>query len=160
MIKKLAGTLVAAGVLLTFGAPAAQAAPPEPFTISENVNFNDRRSQFYCHRRSVSVGHIREHARDLRRIRERSSLEFNVLIRVIYICDNGDTFFAQKHVHTVINEDGSDTNTGPITLKGGTGPFTGSAGMVWTSDVERRWHRGPRNHGCAQAQVAAVRGIS
>jgi hypothetical protein len=37
MIKKLAGTLLAAGALLTFGAPAARAAPPEPFTISENV---------------------------------------------------------------------------------------------------------------------------
>ena len=34
MIKKLAGTLLAAGALLAFGAPAAQAAPPEPFTIS------------------------------------------------------------------------------------------------------------------------------
>jgi hypothetical protein len=40
MIKKPAGTLLAAGALLTFGAPAARAAPPEPFTISENVNFN------------------------------------------------------------------------------------------------------------------------
>jgi hypothetical protein len=39
MIKKLAGTVVAAGMLLTFGAPAAQAAPPEPFTIIETINF-------------------------------------------------------------------------------------------------------------------------
>jgi hypothetical protein len=39
MIKKLAGVLVAAGVLLTFVAPAAQAAPPEPFTLKD-INFN------------------------------------------------------------------------------------------------------------------------
>lgn len=35
--QELASTVVAAGVLLTFGAPAAQAAPlPAPFTITEN----------------------------------------------------------------------------------------------------------------------------
>ena len=39
MIKKLAGTLFAAGTLLAFAAPAAEAAPPEPFTITETLDF-------------------------------------------------------------------------------------------------------------------------
>jgi hypothetical protein len=50
---------------------------------------------------------------------------FNELFRTVYTCANGDTFFAQKHLHLVFNEDGSITSTGgPITLKGGTGAFT------------------------------------
>ena len=35
MIKKLAGTFLAAGALLVCAAPAAEAAPLEPFTITE-----------------------------------------------------------------------------------------------------------------------------
>jgi hypothetical protein len=126
MIKKLACTFVAAGALLTFGAPAAQAAPPEPFTISENVNFNTGEVSFTATGALCPSGTF-VNTRETFGGSERAS-RFNVLIRVTYICDNGDTFFAQKHVHTVINEDGSDTNTGPITLKGGTGAFTRLSG--------------------------------
>jgi hypothetical protein len=126
MIKKLAGTLVAAGVLFTFGAPGAQAAPPEPFTISENVNFNTGEVSFTATGALCPSGTF-VNTRETFGGSESAS-RFNVLIRVTYICDNGDTFFAQKHVHTVINEDGSDMNTGPITLKGGTGPFTRLSG--------------------------------
>jgi hypothetical protein len=126
MIKKLACTFVAAGALLTFGAPAAQAAPPEPFTISENVNFNTGEVSFTATGALCPSGTF-VNTRETFGGSERAS-RFNVLIRVTYICDNGDTFFAQKHVHTVINEDGSDMNTGPITLKGGTGPFTRLSG--------------------------------
>ena len=53
----------------------------------------------------------------------------NLLIETVYTCDDGSgTFFAQKHVFLTFNEDGSDTNTGPITLKGGTGDYTGLSG--------------------------------
>ena len=127
MIKKLAGTLVAAGVLLTFGAPGAQAAPPEPFTISENVNFNTGEVSFTATGALCPSGTF-VNTREIFGGAESNNSRFNVLIRVVYICDNGDTFFAQKHVHTVINEDGSDMNTGPITLNGGTGPFTRLSG--------------------------------
>ena len=127
MIKKLAGTLVTAGALLAFGAPAAQAAPPEPFTISENVNFNTGEVSFTATGALCPSGTF-VNTRETFAGAENDNSRFNVLIRVVYICDNGDTFFAQKHVHTVSTEEGSDMNTGPITLKGGTGPFTRLSG--------------------------------
>jgi hypothetical protein len=49
----------------------------------------------------------------------------NLLIRTVYACDDGSgTVFAQKHVFITLNEDGSATNTGPITFNGGTGDYT------------------------------------
>jgi hypothetical protein len=55
---------------------------------------------------------------------------FYELFRTVYTCDNnGGTFFAQKHLHLVFNQDGSITNTGgPITLSGGTGAFARLSG--------------------------------
>lgn len=107
-------------------APAAQAAPPEPFTITENINFNTGEVSFTATGALCPSGTFAP-TRETFAGSENNS-RFNVLIRGVYVCTNGDTFFAQKHVHTVINEDGSDTNTGPITLKGGTGPFTRLSG--------------------------------
>jgi len=40
-IKALIGTCVAAGALVASGAPTAAAAPPEPFTITETVDFSE-----------------------------------------------------------------------------------------------------------------------
>jgi hypothetical protein len=37
-------------------------------------------------------------------------------------------FFAHKHVFLTINEDGTPTNTGLITFKGGTGDYPGLSG--------------------------------
>jgi hypothetical protein len=126
MIKKLAGTVVAAGVLLTFGAPGAQAAPPEPFTITENINFNTGEVSFSTTGALCPSGTFEDEVHTDGG--SESASRFNILIRTVYICANGDTFFAQKHVHIVVNEDGSSTNTGPITLKGGTGAFTQLSG--------------------------------
>ena len=55
MIKKLAGTLLPQA-LLAFGAPAAQAAPPEPFNTGARTSTSIPAKSGYCHRRSVSVG--------------------------------------------------------------------------------------------------------
>jgi hypothetical protein len=54
----------------------------------------------------------------------------NILIETVYTCDDGSgTFFAQKHVFLIINEDGTQTNTGrPITFKGVTGDYVGLSG--------------------------------
>jgi hypothetical protein len=42
----------------------------------------------------------------------------NILIETVYTCDDGSgTFFAQKHVFLTFNEDGSQTNTGPISRR-------------------------------------------
>ena len=127
MIKKLAGTLVTAGALLAFGAPAAQAAPPEPFTISENVNFNTGEVSFTATGALCPSGTF-ANTREIFAGNPDSASRINIQIRTTFTCANGDTFFAEKHVHTVINEDGSDMNTGPITLRGGTGPFTRLSG--------------------------------
>jgi hypothetical protein len=54
----------------------------------------------------------------------------DILIETVYTCDDGSgTFFAQKHVFLIINEDGTQTNTGrPITFKGGAGDYVGLSG--------------------------------
>jgi hypothetical protein len=121
MIKKLAGTFFAAGALLVLAAPAAQAAAPEPFTIAEDLTLN----RFEATGALCDSGTFEDevHAAG------GNASGFNELFRTVYTCDNGDTFFAQKHLHLVFNADGSITNVGgPITLSGGTGDFTRLSG--------------------------------
>jgi hypothetical protein len=126
-IKKFAGTFVAAGALLVFATPAAQAAPPEPFTITENINSNAGVFSFTATGALCQSGTFVD---DVHAVGGANSPipKLNVLIRTVYTCVNGDTFFAQKHVFLAFNEDGSFTNTGPITLQGGTGAFIGLSG--------------------------------
>jgi hypothetical protein len=127
MIKKLACTFVAASALLTLGVPAAQAAPPEPFTITQNIDFNTGEVSFTATGALCPSGTF-ANTREVFAGNPDSSSRINIQIRTTFTCANGDTFLAQKHVHTVINEDGSDTTTGPVTLMGGTGAFTGLSG--------------------------------
>jgi hypothetical protein len=127
MIKKLAGTLVAAGVLLTFGAPAAQAAPPEPFTITEALDFEAGVFTFTATSPLCPSGTFEDEVYAFGGVNSPNP-KANFQIRTVYICDTGDTFFAQKHVFAAFNEDESSTSRGPITLKGGTGAFTGLSG--------------------------------
>ena len=123
MIKKLAGAVVAAGVLLTFGAPAAQAAPPEPFTITETIDFEAGSFTFEATGALCTSGTFEDEVHAVG-VGNAPIPKVNFQIRTVYICENGDTFLAQKHVF--IHEDGS--STGPITLHGGTGPFTELSG--------------------------------
>jgi len=123
MIKKLACTVVAAGALLTFGAPGAQAAPPEPFTIIENLDFEAGVFTFTATSPLCPSGTFEDEVHAFAGADNRNP-KANFQIRTVYICDNGDTFLAQKHVF--INEDGS--STGPITLHGGTGTFAELSG--------------------------------
>ena len=127
MIKKLAGAFVAAGALLVFAAPAAQAAAPVPFTISEHIDSDAGQFSFTASSPLCPSGTFED---DVHAVGggNASIPEINLLIRTVFTCDTGDTFFAQKHVFIVFNEDGSFTNTGPATLKGGTGTFTGLSG--------------------------------
>jgi hypothetical protein len=127
MIKKLAGTFVAAGALLVVAAPAAVAAPPEPFTITESIDANAGEFTFTASSPLCPSGTFED---DVHAVGAGNAPipKANLLIRTVFTCDTGDTFFAQKHVFIAFNEDGSFTNTGPITLKGGTGAFTGLSG--------------------------------
>jgi hypothetical protein len=134
MIKKLAGTVLAAGALLVLVAPAAVAAAPEAFTITENLDLNTGDFSFTATGALCQSGTFEEEPHAVGGLRAPIHehpipiIKFNALIRTVYTCDNGDTFFAQKHVEFVGHEDGSFTNTGPIALQGGTGEFTGLSG--------------------------------
>jgi hypothetical protein len=128
MIKNLAGAFVAAGVLLAFGAPTAQAAPPEPFTITENLNFEAGVFTFTASDPLCQSGTFED---EVHAVGGGNSPQpkANFQIRTVYICAGGeDTFIAQKHVFAEFNEDGSSISTGPITLKGGTGAFAELSG--------------------------------
>jgi hypothetical protein len=132
MIKKLAGTFIAVGALLAFTAPAAHAGSPEPFTITEDLDFVNEVFTFTTPPDSplCPSGTFADEVTVVGGINVPEPLpKVNLLIKTVYTCDDGSgTFFAQKHVFLTFNEDGSDTNTGPITLKGGTGDYTGLSG--------------------------------
>ena len=129
-IKKFAGAFVAAGALLAFTAPAAHAAASEPFIITEQLDFVGEvftftsdgplcpSGTFLDEVKAVGGGNVPE-----------PIPKANILIETVYTCADGSgTFFAQKHVFLTINADGSQTNTGPITFKGGTGDYTALSG--------------------------------
>jgi hypothetical protein len=128
-INKLAGMCIAAAALLAVTAPAAHAAPPEPFTITENIDFNSEQPPTFTATGALcDSGTFEDEVIAIGGGRGPNS-KVNFQIRTVYICDDGTgTFFAQKHVFVTANEDGSSTNTGPITLHGGTGDYTGLSG--------------------------------
>jgi hypothetical protein len=130
-INKLAGTLIAAGALVAVTAPAAHAAPPEPFSITETIDFNSEAPPTFTATGPLCPSGTFEDVVVGDRLRGHPDTtgKFNLLIRTVYTCDDGSgTFNAQKHVFITLNEDGSSTNTGPITLHGGTGDYTGLSG--------------------------------
>jgi hypothetical protein len=131
-INKFAATCIAAGALLPLTAPAAHAAPPEPFTIIESIDFNSQEPPtFTTTTGPLCASGTFEDVVVSDRVRGHpdTSGKFNLLIRTVYTCDDGSgTFDAQKHVFITLNEDGSSTNTGPITLHGGTGDYTRLSG--------------------------------
>jgi hypothetical protein len=65
----------------------------------------------------------------------------NLLFRTVFTCADGSgTFFAQRHVFSTHNEDGSSTNSGPISFHGGTGDYTGLVVMAMTeAPPQREW---------------------
>jgi len=131
MIKKLAGTFVAAGALLVCAAPAAEAAPPEPFTITETIDFNSPEPPTFTATGPLCASGTFEDevVGDRFRGHPDTTGKFNLLIRTVYTCDDGSgSFKAQKHVFVTLNEDESSTNTGPITLHGGSGDYTRLSG--------------------------------
>jgi hypothetical protein len=128
-INKLAGALIAAGALLAVTAPAAQAAPPEPFTITENIDFNSEEPPTFTTTGALCPSGTFEDEVIAVGGGKGPNSKVNFQIRTVYTCDDGSgTFFAQKHVFVTANEDGSSTNAGPITLHGGTGDYTGLSG--------------------------------
>jgi len=120
MIKKSARTLLAAVTLLAFGAPAAEAAAPEPFSITENIGDHTFTTEGALNPLCPDSGTFTD---ELHAAGGNAS-GFNELFRTVYTCTNGNTFSAQKHLR-LVNENGLIVNTGgPITLSGGTGDHT------------------------------------
>jgi hypothetical protein len=130
-IKKFAGAIIAAGALLAFTAPAAHAAPPEPFIIHEDLDFvNDVFTFTTLEGPLCPSGTFADEVKAVGGVNVPEPIpKANILIETVYTCADGSgTFFAQKHVFLKFNEDGSQTNTGPISFKGGTGDYTGLSG--------------------------------
>jgi hypothetical protein len=130
-IKKFAGTFIAAGALLAFTAPAAHAAPPQPFTINEDIDFVNEVFNFTTPPDGplCPSGTFAEEIKAVGGLNVPTLPKANILIETVYTCDDGSgTFFAQKHIFLIFNEDGSQTNTGPISFKGGTGDYAGLSG--------------------------------
>ena len=124
-VKTLIGTCVAAGALVGLGAPTAAAAPPEPFTITENINFNTGETSFTATGGTLCPSGTFEDQVETFGGHPDTTGKFNLRISTVFTCEDGSgTFNAQKHVFITLNDDGSSTNTGPITLRGGTGDYT------------------------------------
>jgi len=120
---------VTGAALMALWAPTAYAVTPVPFTIAEDVDFSDggvntftatgplcSSGTFVDDVTAVGGGH--------------SPLpKANLLIESVYTCADGSgTFNMTKHVFLAVNDDGSSTNTGPISLHGGTGRYTALSG--------------------------------
>jgi hypothetical protein len=134
-IKKFAGTFVAAGALLAFATPAAQAASPEPFTITEHVMFEEGSEvgvQTFVTtggRLCPSGTFVDSAVHDLAGSDKKPEPKAEILVRTVYTCDDGSgDFYAQKNISVHFHLDESGTNTGPITFHGGTGDYTGLNG--------------------------------
>jgi hypothetical protein len=96
---------------------------PEAFTIIETIDFEAGSFTFEATGALCTAGTFEDEVHAVG-AGNAPIPKVNFQIRTVYICENGDTFFAQKHVF--IHEDGS--STGPITLHGGTGRFTELSG--------------------------------
>jgi hypothetical protein len=126
MIKKLAGSFLAAGAVLVFAAPAAEAAPAEPFTINESFSDVPGANRFAATGALCPLGTFVDVPQVAGGNQEDAS-RFNLVVNTVYTCDNGDTFVAHKHWHIVFSA-GGFTNTGQIRFDGGTDAFTQLSG--------------------------------
>ena len=123
-IKTLIGTFVAVGALVGWGAPTAAAAPPEPFTITETIDFNTGESTFTTTGDALCASGTFEDEVKTFGGHPETTEKGNLLIRTVYTCDDGSgSFYAQKHVFIALDDDGGSSNTGPITFHGGTGDY-------------------------------------
>jgi hypothetical protein len=127
-IKKLIGTVVAAGALLGAGSLPAAAAPLEPFTITETIDFEAGAATFEATGALCPSGTFEDQVVTGGGHPDTSG-RANILIETVYTCDDGSgTFFARKHVFISIVGDDSSTNSGPITFHGGTGSYANLSG--------------------------------
>jgi hypothetical protein len=127
-LGRLAGVTLAAGALLAITTPTAHAAPPIPFTITQQNDFTEGGVNTFTASEPLcpSGTFVEEVVADAGQPDRTSQL--NILIRTVYTCNDGSgTFFALKNVFLTFEGDGA-TNDGLITLHGGTGDYVGLNG--------------------------------
>jgi hypothetical protein len=128
-VKTLIGTFVLAGALVALGAPTAAAGPPEPFTITESVDFGEGGVDTFTATGALCPSGTFEDTVETFGGHPETTGKFNLLIRTVYTCDDGSgSFYAQKHVFITITGEDSSTNSGPITFHGGTGDYASLSG--------------------------------
>ena len=140
-VKTLIGTLVAAGALVALGAPTAAAAPPEPFTITETVDFSEGGVDLFTATGALCPSGTFEDTVETFGGHPETTDKFNLVIQTVYTCDDGSgSFYAQKHVFITNTGEDAFTNRGPVTFHGGTGDYTSLSGHgvdVGTSSGEQ-----------------------
>jgi hypothetical protein len=119
---------LAAGLLALLGAAStAQAGQPIPFTITETINFATGDFTFTATDPLCPSGTF-EDTVVAAGIAHHDPSKVNLLIRTVYTCDDDSgTFNALKHVFLEFTDTGA-TNTGPVSLQGGTGDYTNLSG--------------------------------
>lgn len=127
-VVKILTTAALSIAALAVAAGPASADNPEPFTITEHVNLNGGENTFTATGPLCSSGVFEDTVRVVAADKGSSDRQV-LLINSVYVCDDGTgTFSALKHVVITFGTDGTFTNTGPITLQGGTGDYVGLTG--------------------------------
>ena len=123
-ITALLGTSITAGALVGLAPPTATAAPPESFTITENIDLDTEEFNFTATGALCPAGTFVDQIETVGGHPETSG-RVNLRIRTVYTCADGSgTFFAQKLVPIEIVDEDTEVNSGPITFHGGTGAYT------------------------------------
>ena len=126
------GRMAAAGAAMALatiglGATAAAAATPTPFTITETFDASvEGDPTFTATGDLCPAGTLSDDVSVFagNPVKPKAAL----LIRTVYTCADGSgQFFAQKHVFIEFGETGL-TNTGPVSLVGGTGRYANLSG--------------------------------
>jgi hypothetical protein len=127
--EKIAGTAIAAGVLLALSCAAtATAAAPQPFTITELVDFNTGLNTFTANGPLCPSGTFVDTPKTFAGRPDKTG-KINIVVKTVYTCDDSSgTFNATKQIFLTLNDDGSSSNTGPINFHGGTGRYSKLSG--------------------------------
>ncbi|TDL38900.1 hypothetical protein [Arthrobacter nitrophenolicus] len=126
-LKNLAVPVLTIGAI-ALGAGPAGADAPEPFTITESIDFEAGEFSFTATGGLCPSGTFEDTPKTFA-AGDSSAGKVVILIRTVYTCDDGSgTFNALKHVVITFTGDDSSTSSGPISLKGGTGDYAGLSG--------------------------------
>jgi len=125
MRRSLTALALVAGAL-ALSAPPAVAAPPQPFSIHESIDFENGVFDFTSSSPLCPSGSFEDEVVNVRAFQ--SERRVNVTIDTVFTCDDGSgTFSMRKHVN-ILFDDVANPSSGPVTLTGGTGAYEGLAG--------------------------------